>query len=519
MKIEEEESIQLYSYKDIIDKVNKKILSEVGVNKDNYLLKYLYITHLIIEYKENFKIDINDNFNGVRICTEILSEILGVNNSSKLLKNLIDWNIICLTEDYIIKDRCKSYDICPEVNVDEFYIMIVKHSDYPMLVNKICIVDNLKTNSIEKKLDYILKNYITLNSEGILYLENVLKVHPDKMNPNVITLGNHQLSVYSMDRHAYSLFKIHKKLFRTTRPVPGSRVYSNLTSLKRELRQYINFDEMPLMMTDISCSQILLSVEVILRQYSIFSGKGRADIPRDVLHFKELAEQGLFYDFISDTPDCYNRITVPKERKQIKVDFFKDIFFSKVASWTTPTKDMFLLYFPSVADLINQLKKESHSEFSIKLQKFEASVLVDHVAKKLIKEGRKILTLHDAIIANNEEDLSRAEELIKERLARLPTPLYPHLKRENNKTLRDIYSDPKEVTWIEFFQNSVKFRCFNDFIEDLGNISIDEFNSLLYLLCKEDSPKCITMREDDYNFSTTFRNGMYEISYMRYNYD
>ena len=72
------------------------------------------------------------------------------------------------------------------------------------------------------------------------------------------------------------------------------------------------------------------------------------------------------------------------------------------------------MLFPLFAEVMADIKKADHAQFSIQLQRMEASVMIDCVLKQLMDMGICVLSLHDSIVVSNEEDAQTAERLITE---------------------------------------------------------------------------------------------------------
>lgn len=509
-----------YSSFNLLRIINDKLLEEsISSNSKKILFyKYLYILHIILYYKENYKID--KSFEGVRIHSDILSDVLGVSNSSKLLKNLRNWKLISITKKFELKKYSNHYDIHEQFNSDPIYELEVPRSDYPDFIDKLNNKLTENSTGITSKLHKILIENITLNNLGTKYLnkkypngpeqsllKDVAKINNITLNGLVTLTGARKVNP---DQKLINISN--KKFHRTLRPVPGSRIYSTLTSLKREHRKFLNFNGKPMLMTDISCSQVLLSVEVILKNYSITSGCGRNDIPPDIIRYKKLAEEGLFYEFISMFSD-YN-LSISEDRYKFKKQFFIDIFFSKVTNWSTEIKDNFESIFPTVTKIINNIKSDDHGEFAVQLQKFEANIVIDKVTKKLLSEGRKVLTLHDAIIASEEEDLRRAEELLTKELQKLKTPLYPNFKRDQELSVNQLYLNPEYSVFVDILGNKFKIRNFVEFVRDLGDIPEMMFKGLILRLGMWwHGNHLIPIKDSDYEFSSQREDDYVSITY------
>ena len=100
-----------------------------------------------------------------------------------------------------------------------------------------------------------------------------------------------------------------------------------------------------------------------------------------------------------------------ENRTGFKQSFFAGIFFSKNSKRKTAIKKAFEELFPTVANAIYSIKQNDYTEFPVKLQKLEASVIIKVLAR-LNKMGIKALSIHDSIVVNSEAALKIAEELI-----------------------------------------------------------------------------------------------------------
>ena len=70
-----------------------------------------------------------------------------------------------------------------------------------------------------------------------------------------------------------------------------------------------------------------------------------------------------------------------------------------------------------MATAIKEIKAKDYTEFPVRLQRMQASVIVK-VLQKLHQEDIKALSIHDCIVVNKDAALRRAEELITEELMR-----------------------------------------------------------------------------------------------------
>lgn len=405
------------------EEITTHTFTKTGVNPYIQQYKYLYIIHKIIADKSFHKGD----YIGCKMNTKNLTVLFGNKHAQTcaIIKDLESWGLICKTTKAIVGTDAARYALTDNFNANHIAIISVEISDAGF-VKKLIDYDKIESNKTVKQLgvniynislttycySYLYNKYKFLHTiDGAVDSKVALKVSKtmisDDKKPKFL-LGGVEIDIVDLP-----LIQIHLKDFNTSRPDEKSRVYNNLTNLKREYRQYILFNGKPLLMTDISNSQVLLSVAAVKKQYRITSGIGILGLPDDIKHYQQLAESGKFYEYLID------KVTYTGDRNKFKKDFFKDVFFSKVTkAWTTPIKDAFIQEFPNIYALINQLKAKDYRDFAVSMQKLEASIMIDTVAKKMVKAGKCILTLHDAIVTDNEEDLLLAEELISDAMVK-----------------------------------------------------------------------------------------------------
>ncbi|WP_316807366.1 hypothetical protein [Pedobacter agri] len=374
-------------------------------------LKHLYIMHRL-NYVSIFRKD--EYLMGVPMNTELLTMLFGKGSDVKnVLKTLERFKFIVKVRDAKLNEYSASYKLHESIANDK-----VNHHDF-------CASDSALMKKIKEHNDEIksftgqlemLNKYISLNELGKSYLEKKYGILSNEVDFFVEPSDIGIKAIYS--GHYYS-----------KRPDVKSRVYTNLTSLPREHRKYVNINGKPMLMTDISNSQILLTVPLLHKYWAKISGVGLFNLPEDVRIFQRLAESGMFYETIAASVGV--NFLNSDERGEFKKKVFAEVWFSKNSNRMTAIKKAFKKEFPNVFDIICKLKEKKHNEFAIKLQKFEASILVDTVWKTMYKLGKIVFTLHDAIICNNEEDLFFAERLIESEL--LKFGLVPKFKREDEE--------------------------------------------------------------------------------------
>jgi hypothetical protein len=433
----------LFTTSKLYNTIKKKTFNKTGVNPYIQQFKYYYIIHKIIADKTFHK----GNYVGCKLNIDALTALFGCKDSqsSAMVNDLKDWGIIYRTAKATVKVDAARWALTEAYQHDRYSIMVADIHDAGFIKKLI----NNDQNEVNKTVKQLKNNIqlLSLNQEGINYLNNKYPYLSSFLSPTTPTIerGVDRNTAFKVSKTKISgqkepqfllggceidqidlpLIQILMGDFNSTRPDEMSRIFNNLTNLKRDFRVYVNFNGQPLMMTDISNSQVLISVAAIKKQYSIRSGIGLAGLPEDIRLYQELAESGLFYEFLIE------KVVYAGDRTKFKKQFFTDVFFSKVAKWSTPIKDAFIESFPTVYEIIVELKAKDYKQFAVSMQRLEANIMIDTVAKKMVKAGKLILTLHDAIVCTNEDDLQLAEQLISDAMVKYD--ISPKFKRESNE--------------------------------------------------------------------------------------
>lgn len=399
--------------KSVYDKIHTDIKTSKGKDSISNELKYLYVINRL-NYVKIFKKE--EYQKGVTMSTELLASLFGKGSDVKeVLNRLIQFKFIIKVRSSKLNEYSASYKLHDSIVSEAIY----KHDFFisdSALMRKLDKY-NSNVNSFKEQLK-MLKDHVQINSCGKEYLKKNYNVGIEDLN-------------FAVNPSDFGLKCIYDRSFFAVRPDIKSRVYTNLTSLSRNHRKYIQIDGKPMLMTDISNSQILLTVPLLHKYWAKHSGRGLINLPVDIIAFQKLAESGMFYEHIANSiGEIFNN---SDERADFKKKIFAEIWFSRNSKRLTKIKRVFKKEFPTVFNIIWKLKEEKHNLFAIKLQQFEASILVDKVWRKMYKLGKTVFTLHDAIICNNTNDLELAEEIIRDELIKYR--IEPKFKRESEVNL------------------------------------------------------------------------------------
>lgn len=201
--------------------------------------------------------------------------------------------------------------------------------------------------------------------------------------------------------------------FFTEQPDPTSRVYTNITSLATELRQFIYH----------KCGQGLVNMDIRNSQPFFFAKLLKEhfgpQLPRDVRHYIELTSAGKFYDYIVKfvDPQCVSRT-------EFKGHFFASVFFCKIEHTAKSKKAQRFASganvvneetgevthyegFPNVLRAIQHYKASlgSYEQLAIRMQRDEAAVMLGTVLMQLHKRGIWCTTIHDSVVCLPQDEL------------------------------------------------------------------------------------------------------------------
>jgi len=177
-----------------------------------------------------------------------------------------------------------------------------------------------------------------------------------------------------------------------TRHKNTTRIYSNMSSMNSDMRQFLRIDNEHLMESDSKNSQPLLLCVLLKKAF-----KNWKELD-DIVNWVELCESGEIYDFIID------KLDLKIERKLFKKEFFKNIFFTKRVGWLLTKENeyaqLFKDLFPNVYIYILNIAKENKGDNSLPLilQRAESKIWIDIIYKELVKRNIICFTVHDSVL-------------------------------------------------------------------------------------------------------------------------
>jgi len=228
------------------------------------------------------------------------------------------------------------------------------------------------------------------------------------------------------------------------------RFHSNLTNIKRELRDFITYDGQKLVNVDIKSAQPLFSTLLLNEEFWTKNGEVLS-----INHFPSIIpllsnsssnsfsstiimlvktlqhiDNKLFkrYQSLVYSENFYKMISklfypkAPFEKQKIK-EMIYTVFFSSnrfIGQPGAQAKRDFRTNFPEIYEVFRLIKKNNHRALAHILQRIESTIMIQHVAKRISEERPElpIFTIHDSLATTvgNQDYVSL---IIKEETARL----------------------------------------------------------------------------------------------------
>lgn len=229
------------------------------------------------------------------------------------------------------------------------------------------------------------------------------------------------------------------------------RVHSPVTNLRSKVRPALRLNGEVLIEIDVSnCQPLLLafmaakvlagdwSVEHVRRLGSTdvirepFADlplvKWSGELPLDVVDFLEVCQGGWFYDKLAELWQPLFR--GPLTKNEVKRLSFKHILFGRVRPGN-PLWRAFSRRWPSVAQVLEALKREDHGTTSRASQRIESQLMIEGVVGQFLQNqpAVPIVTIHDSVLVTP-GNAEKAVGMILVEFSRLG--LRPHIKQKEH---------------------------------------------------------------------------------------
>lgn len=279
---------------------------------------------------------------------------------------------------------------------------------------------------------------------------------------DLLTQGQNQGGVNPMKKYCSRLISIEKlarREFNFNTDSTSGRLHTNLTTLKSELRNYLNYDNQKLISLDIVNSQPYLSL--ILTNYDLFEKNNMikriseynkifsTDLLKqnklkrlvatcqnnhDVKLYNELIINGKIYEYFGNELINHNPLVDLEGlslRKYAKKKLFQAFFSKNNSIAFCENIKVFKKCFPTIYQIFLIIKgNKSHRALPCVLQKIEAELILNNVTKQISNFDGNIplYTIHDSIITIEKYKLL-VKNILESELLNL-TGKMPNIKEE-----------------------------------------------------------------------------------------
>jgi len=433
----------------------KKLLEKKPPDFKYNIDKFYYILDYLSRGMDLEDLDNNEGFINVNA-----KKLQGaVHNYKKYLDYMLKRRIIRTDMVYIVGKKSKGYLI---QGYKEHRASVVKIpiTSWPMIKRKRKELAEFEqeNNTTEKKYPHLTKWFNNkLQIDVIGAKQKVEELFPEQTGP---IRGNRKGKPSDWNKRykaIYSIEKFARQEFYYSVDDNVGRFHSNLTNLKKELRNFITYDRQKLVNVDIKNSQPLFST--LLLSKTFYENKSRCSIfnfphslslislsshipffiimivkslqkadNKDIDEYISIVNSGQFYKQISDLlfPDQ------TFDKKKVKMMFFK-VFFSNNHTLGQPgakDKKKFAQKFPDVYNIFKLIKRKNHTALAHILQTIESEIIIQRVVPRIATEkpNLPIFTIHDSVATTmgNEEYVA---SIIREEIFQL-TGLHAQLGNE-----------------------------------------------------------------------------------------
>ena len=394
---------------------------DLGIYLDKYPPKFNYkIDHFcfILEYlaigMERGDVDKNEGYVNVN-AAKLQSRI---RNYKQYLDHMLNHKLILTDGRYVKGEKSKGYLICGYGSIDSTTINSIPIIDNIVKKNRRKDIKdyNSKLEKTAKRYKYLTKWFNKdLKIDYAIAREKILELYPPYTRP----IGGKKWKKASRYTKiliaSQALFKFHKQQFYYHVDDNVRRFHSNLTNFKKELRNYITYNNNLLINIDIRNSQPLFSLILLnkefynsksshnIYQYShIFSTipsittngfslmlvKHLQNTDNEVFNeYVDMVNSGEFYKRISD------KIFPEREfnKKNIKEMIFTVLFSDNrfIGQTEADSKMAFKTHFPDVYKVFSLIKKKDKTILARILQMIESDIIINRVSKRISRENQK----------------------------------------------------------------------------------------------------------------------------------
>lgn len=439
---------------------NKHFYWEIpsSVDLDAFLLKYppkfeynIDKFYYIIEYlcKGMDLDDLDESAGFINLNAKILQS--KIHDYKKYLTHLLEHGFIRTDLKYIVGEKSIGY-LISNYNYHKASIKLIPINTYVIKKNRSKDKNKFKANLKSTSLNYPFltkwfNDKLQINVEEAM--NKIEELFPEKTGPIRGTKKGEPSVWHKRYKAILAVEKIANQEFYYSVDDNVGRFHSNLTNIKRELRNYLTYDGQKLVNIDIKNSQPLFSLLLFNEdfykknesQFTIYNiptslnllstintsyittlnmiVKTLEDPDKQYFEvYEEMINSGYFYEKISELIHPGAEFDKQGIKEMIFTVFFSNNRF--IGQPEAKSKDDFRKAFPKVYEVFKKLKIKNHRALAHILQRIESEIVIQRVAKRIFEErpDLPIFTIHDSVVttAGNEDYVS---SVMREEIAKL----------------------------------------------------------------------------------------------------
>lgn len=382
---------------------------------------------------------------------------------SKLLRRHLDYlleNQYIFTDNfYVAGKKCRHYWWSGEYIGQEVKPVHIRNDSRIAVQIRKCYVRDKGDSELESEMIKIFRETVKIDhkaaEEWVDYCYEIDEISEEQYKSYRMTIEKFKNKDFYVHRDGYS-----------------GRIHTNITNMKKKIREFIHFgDSKPIISYDIKNSQLyflsnlmdeeyfgnmLYSGVLNEKFYSILPKYSRVTDQENIKKFQEKCRKGQIYEDVAQVMYDHG-LTAKVDRSQAKKALFQLLFADTASRSFTKSKKIVLLRtylkneYPGAYKIINLFRySDERNPLPKILQTVERNFVIDNLGRKLLRKGLKFVTIHDSVLIS-QKDEKVAEKVINQSLSELINA--PTLQKEV------LVKDKSFGKKLETFKKSPKYKA------------------------------------------------------------
>ncbi|MFZ4413651.1 MAG: hypothetical protein ACOYOV_11245 [Bacteroidales bacterium] len=335
------------------------------------------------------------------------------------LEYLIKYNVITTDNTYYVGEKSKGYT----------YTETYQTALAPYYVTDTTLIRKINKTELARFDNSAKLSFLSRWFNNMLTI-NYVKAKAENLKLFQLNLKKANVNAYKKFAHAeLSIEKLNSHKFLFNRDTTSYRIHTNITSINKHFRQFISYDNQPLVSLDFSNAQPFFSSVLFNKNFydKNYAGlnlyKLNPTIYNEMIRNKSLKEIINFLDNIKEDSDIHSfirhaiagdlykhivdifnnngnnsKFEITDIKKMIFVVFFSSNYFRQNDNFIY--KNIFKINFSNVYEVFKMIKRGDNSRLPVILQTIESHLVIDLIAKRISIEfpDLPIFTIHDSII-------------------------------------------------------------------------------------------------------------------------